>query len=322
MNTLSWSFLDILLVIALVLLAGAALRARSLRQSIILFIAFGLVTALVWARLRAPDVALAEAAIGAGLTGALLLTALRNRPSEESRLVSNNGMRWGGRWGNVAITVSVSLVALGIGWAVLYGMNDTQSGRLAGQVGSALELSGVSNPVTAVLLNFRAYDTLLELAVLLAALLGILSLGGGRATHCTVDPIATSLRGWLVPLLILTAGYQLWVGAHAPGGAFQAGALLAAAGVVQHLAGRAHAGLPVGAVLRVLMVSGIGIFMTMGLWTFLGGRGFLAYPQRWAGELILLIELFATLAIAVTLILCYLGSEPERRRITPAGSKP
>ncbi len=33
--------------------------------------------ALIWARLRAPDIALAEASIGSGLTGALLLGALR-----------------------------------------------------------------------------------------------------------------------------------------------------------------------------------------------------------------------------------------------------
>jgi uncharacterized MnhB-related membrane protein len=32
--------------------------------------------ALAWVRLAAPDVALAEAAIGAGLTGALLMAAL------------------------------------------------------------------------------------------------------------------------------------------------------------------------------------------------------------------------------------------------------
>jgi energy-converting hydrogenase B subunit D len=41
-----------------------------------MFIVFGLLMALAWARLDAPDIALAEAAIGAGLTGALLLDAL------------------------------------------------------------------------------------------------------------------------------------------------------------------------------------------------------------------------------------------------------
>ena len=98
-----------------------------------------------------------------------------------------------------------------------------------------LATSGVSNPVTAVLLNFRAYDTLLELAVLLTAVLGIFALGPARPGYRSAGPVFDSLAHWLVPVLILTAGYLLWVGAHAPGGAFQAGAILAAAGVVLRL---------------------------------------------------------------------------------------
>jgi len=72
---LQWGF-DGMLAIALLLLAWRALRNPDLFTAIVLFIAFGLVMALVWVRLQAPDVALAEAAIGAGLTGALLLAAL------------------------------------------------------------------------------------------------------------------------------------------------------------------------------------------------------------------------------------------------------
>jgi uncharacterized MnhB-related membrane protein len=68
---------DLLLSASLVGLAAAALTSREPRRAVILFIAFGLLLALVWARLRAPDVALAEAAIGAGLAGALMLAAAR-----------------------------------------------------------------------------------------------------------------------------------------------------------------------------------------------------------------------------------------------------
>ena len=103
---------------------------------------------------------------------------------------------------------------------------------LAGQVAANLADSGVTNPVTAVLLNFRAYDTLLELAVLLAALLGIFALGPARPGFKEGGPVLDGLIRWLVPLLVVTGGYLLWVGAHAPGGAFQAGALLAAAAVL------------------------------------------------------------------------------------------
>ncbi|MBL4574518.1 MAG: DUF4040 domain-containing protein, partial [Opitutaceae bacterium] len=69
---LQWAF-DALLGSALLWLAWWALASPELFRAIVLFIAFGLLMALVWVRLDAPDIALAEVAIGAGLTGALLL---------------------------------------------------------------------------------------------------------------------------------------------------------------------------------------------------------------------------------------------------------
>lgn len=53
-----------------------SLSTANLHKAIVLFIAFGLLMALAWVRISAPDIALAEAAIGAGLTGALLLITL------------------------------------------------------------------------------------------------------------------------------------------------------------------------------------------------------------------------------------------------------
>ncbi len=70
-----WGF-DSLLAITLLWLAWSALSIHGLFRAVILFIAFGLLMALAWVRLEATDIALAEAAIGAGLTGALFLLAL------------------------------------------------------------------------------------------------------------------------------------------------------------------------------------------------------------------------------------------------------
>ena len=67
---------DLVMVLAMVWLAWRSLADRDLFRSIITFIALGLLIAVAWVRLRAPDVALAEAAIGSGLTGALILSAL------------------------------------------------------------------------------------------------------------------------------------------------------------------------------------------------------------------------------------------------------
>ncbi|WP_291829182.1 DUF4040 domain-containing protein [Marinobacter sp.] len=70
--------LDGLLVLALLTTAVAVLASRNLFRAVVMFIAFGLLMALAWVRLQAPDIALAEAAIGAGLTGVLLLDAARH----------------------------------------------------------------------------------------------------------------------------------------------------------------------------------------------------------------------------------------------------
>jgi energy-converting hydrogenase B subunit D len=77
------SWIDIVLVVSIIWLAWRSLTAADIFKGVILFIAFGLAMALAWVRLEAPDIALAEAAIGTGLTGALLLDAVRhfNQPS-------------------------------------------------------------------------------------------------------------------------------------------------------------------------------------------------------------------------------------------------
>ncbi|MFO7761011.1 MAG: Na(+)/H(+) antiporter subunit B [Thermodesulfobacteriota bacterium] len=68
---------DLLLVTVLLWLAWQLLYSKDIFRAVILFISFGLLMALAWTRLQAPDLALAEAAIGAGLTGPLFLSALR-----------------------------------------------------------------------------------------------------------------------------------------------------------------------------------------------------------------------------------------------------
>lgn len=70
------AWLDILLGVTLCLTALLSLASRDLFRAVVMFMVFGLLMALVWVRLKAPDIALAEAAIGAGLTGVLLLDTL------------------------------------------------------------------------------------------------------------------------------------------------------------------------------------------------------------------------------------------------------
>ncbi|MDO9601429.1 MAG: MnhB domain-containing protein, partial [Rhodocyclaceae bacterium] len=113
---------------------------------------------------------------------------------------------------------------------------------LPAAVTANMATSGVDHPVTAVLLNFRGYDTLLEIGVLLLALIVVLAVApreevAAPLVASAADPVLQTLARIAVPLMLLAAVYLLWAGAHQTGGAFQAGAVLAAAAVLLHLAG-------------------------------------------------------------------------------------
>ena len=72
--TVAWAF-DAILAITVLAVAGWTIAARDTFAAVVGFVAYGLLLALVWVRLAAPDVALTEAAIGGGVTGVLLLGA-------------------------------------------------------------------------------------------------------------------------------------------------------------------------------------------------------------------------------------------------------
>ena len=77
-----WFIFDSMLVLLLLALAWTTCSTQDVMRAVTLFIAMGLLLAVIWARLKAPDLALAEAVIGAGISGALLLSAIRDYPAK------------------------------------------------------------------------------------------------------------------------------------------------------------------------------------------------------------------------------------------------
>jgi energy-converting hydrogenase B subunit D len=77
--------IDLVLVAGTLVLALMCVAAKDLFKAIVLFVSLGLFVTIVWARLQAWDVAIAEAAIGAGLTGALLLATWRSLQANKNK---------------------------------------------------------------------------------------------------------------------------------------------------------------------------------------------------------------------------------------------
>lgn len=170
-----------------------------------------------------------------------------------------------------------------------------------------LDKTGVTNRVTAVLLNYRAYDTFIEFAVFLCVAIAVLP-------YILDTPILTFklqeesqvllIAKVFIPLTIIMAGYLLWIGSSKPGGAFQASALLAGCLVLLSLAN-------VQVIdftklrYRLFMSSGLIAFLAVAVLLYLQSMSFLTFPVELAGAIILVIEFFATFAIALILFLCF-----------------
>ena len=66
-----------LLLIFLIVCAVAVSISKNLLNSVIIFMSYSLVMAVIWVLLRSPDLAITEAAVGAGVTSVLFFLALR-----------------------------------------------------------------------------------------------------------------------------------------------------------------------------------------------------------------------------------------------------
>ena len=282
---------DLLLAAGLILLADATLRQPRTSEAIIQFMVFGLLTSLAWVRVDAPDLALTEAAIGSGVMGALLLTSLRRSGLEPS---SARVSRW------VRVPVELACLVLGgiLTWLLLSEWPDTRG--LVAEAYRELPSSGATNPVTAVVLNYRAWDTFLEMIVLWVAALCALALQNRRLSN-PPDPAGPVFRFYLsriMPLFALTIIYLVWVGSRAPGGAFPAGALLGGLAVLVLLGPQPPQLALQSFYTRLGVVLGAGVFALVAVAMLVQGQ-LLQYPVESAEVWILLIEFACTLSIGI-----------------------
>jgi multisubunit Na+/H+ antiporter MnhB subunit len=304
---------DALIAAAILAFALATIASRGTFTAVALFITYGLLLSFAWMRLGAIDVALTEAAIGAGLSGALLLGAAARIDARGARVE-----RRPGRAMTTAIALGCAGVTAALAAAILLLPDPAPS--LAPQVAANMGATGLGNPVSAVLMSFRGLDTLLESAVLVLAVIAAWSLapeGGWGGMPGSVQPVLADgplalLARLLPPLGILVAVYILWIGKDAPGGKFQAAAILAAMWMLPWMAGRVVPP-PVSARwLRIAVAAGPALFLAIGLLGWLTQGAFLAYPPGLALPIIMVVEVALTVSIAIALALLVIGP-PERR---------
>ncbi len=310
----------VFLLTLLVITAVAIVRTQNLFVAVMLLGIFSLLIAANFFILDAADVALTEAAVGAGISTVLFLGALA-LTSEHERAVTPH------RWLSLMVVTSATLV-------VLYATFDKPTfGDYDAPVHQHVapwylektpELIDIPNVVTAVLGSYRGYDTLGEVFVVFTAGIGVLFLlsarrGNGRKEYLARrDAPAIGLREnliprvvgrLLVPFILLFGLYVQFHGEYGPGGGFQAGALIAAAFILYALIEgerRTLAALPQKA-LMALTVAGALLYGAVGLAGIVLGSEFLNYSVLAAdpvtGQQIGIILIEAGVGMTVTGVL-------------------
>lgn len=165
----------------LALLIGAAVAAARLRKTMtvaIIFAIFSLLMATMYLLLEAPDVAITEAAVGAGVSTLLIIATLLHTGKHDDRPHTGHLAVLGmvACLGLALMVVMHQLPAIGDAASPVNRLTDADGALTAN--GSYLSGTqrdiGIPNMVTAVLASYRGYDTMGETAVVFTALIAVL----------------------------------------------------------------------------------------------------------------------------------------------------
>jgi multicomponent K+:H+ antiporter subunit A len=248
-------------------------------SALVLVGAVGLVMALIFVKFSAPDLALTQLSVEI-VTIVLLLLALYFLPQQPLR-ESNYSRVW--RDGLLA-GLAGSGAAL-LAWSVLSRPYQSIADYF---IDNAKPGGGGYNVVNVILVDFRGYDTLGEIAVLALAAFGIFAMlehlqlpgpdnDGQRAWSRDMHPVVmASLTRLLLPLALLVSIFILLRGHNQPGGGFIAGLITAVALIMQYLAnGVAWTQSRLPANMHPLIAAGLLLAILTGLGSLLAGHPFL-----------------------------------------------
>ncbi len=169
--------IDLLLLLILVIFAIAAVSMKDLLNTTIILGAYSMIMAIVWTRLNAVDVAFTEASVGAGITTMLMLAALsrtrRKEDEQEPGVEGKRPERFNIRNLLLYIVVVVTFGMLIYGTIDMPDFGDPNAPvhtHVADRyIKKSYKETGELNFVSAILANYRGYDTLGETTVIFTA---------------------------------------------------------------------------------------------------------------------------------------------------------
>lgn len=169
--------LEIALVAFVVTTAVAAALLRDVLGTIVVFASFSLGLSIIWVILSAPDVALTEAAVGAGVMSVLFLLTITKTARPEGEDVRRVNPKALAVVGILLVVLLATVPALPeIGSTDAPAVQETVNGETTPYgyyIQEGYDETGVENAVAAILVFYRGFDTLGEAVVVFSALVGV-----------------------------------------------------------------------------------------------------------------------------------------------------
>jgi len=236
--------LDAITVLGMVILALTSLLTvlfhRQRLVALMVLSVVGLMVALGFARYSAPDLALTQLSVEV-VTIILLILALffmpDRTPAESSSLRAFRDFVLAAGCGTMVALLAYTVLTRPYDSIASYFLENSVSG------------GGGTNVVNVILVDFRGFDTLGEIAVLAIAGVGIYSLlsglplphpirdAGGRLWSLDKHPmVLDALARALLPMALLISAFIFLRGHNLPGGGFIAGLITAVALILQYIA--------------------------------------------------------------------------------------
>lgn len=245
--------------------------SKNILNSVLIFMGYSLVMSVIWMVIESPDLAITEAAVGAGITSILFFVTLNrihsmfkneNDKKENPDEFLPSIKRFKKLYVTIAILFTVFfavVLVLTVSYSPKTGMADNPSYNevVEKYIEDGLEETGATNIVAGMILDYRAFDTLGESHVLFVATITVTVLlrldkrkrkkGDTRITE-TIDEaeeedkifepkhdsILQKVSLLLVPIIFIFGIYVILNGHVSPGGGFSGGAIIGA-GLILYL---------------------------------------------------------------------------------------
>ena len=266
---------QVTLLVILILLALSICFIRDTLTSIIVFMSYSSIMAIIWVLLQSPDLAITEAAVGAGVTSVLFFSTLKRinlidaslntfdwRTNKTFRQRVKIMLKYGRRRlkremtpYTISYIIVCSVAAFMLAGLLLYSIsflpsfgaeneNPSLNEIVAKYIADGIQDTGATNFVTGMILDYRAFDTLGESFVLFTAVNCVMILLQGfkdttdkkESFKVFSDPIISHACSILVPIILMFGAYVILNGSISPGGGFSGGAIMGAGLILYSLA--------------------------------------------------------------------------------------